>query len=102
MIIFFYINLDHSEGMRFVFRNKIVNFLGAMVWPCYMITPLVYMFTFSSVSESVLMTMLGNCVLGMGGILITFVVAVIFIFLVQFPIDTFINLAIRNKLDIIN
>lgn len=56
--------------------------LGAMVWPCYMITPFVYMFMFSSVDESVFMTMLGNCVLGMGGIFITFGVAIIFIFFI--------------------
>jgi len=72
--------LNHSEKLRFAFRNKIVNMLGVMVWPCYMITPLVYMYMFSSVDESVFMTMLGNCVLGMGVIFITFAVAIIFIF----------------------
>ena len=66
-----------------------------------MITPLVYMYMFSSVSESVFMTMLGNCVLGMGGILITFVIAVIFIFSIQYPIDSFVNIAIRKKMNII-
>ena len=87
MILFFFINLDHFSGMRFIFRNPIVNIMGALVWPCYLLTPLVYMNLFSSVKESVYITMIGNCVLGIGGILITFVFSVLFIFTIQYPID---------------
>ena len=43
MIIFFYVVIGYSPLAKAAMQNRISNFLGSMVYPCYLIAPLVYM-----------------------------------------------------------
>jgi hypothetical protein len=96
MILFFWMILDHSPIMRHMYGNRTNNVLNALIWPCYIIAPLVYMNMYCTCNDAIYMTMLGNIYLGMGAMWTTVFFAAIFIFLFSNPVETIMDLTLRR------
>lgn len=61
-----------------------------------MLAPLVYMNMYCTVDEAIYMTMLSNNILGMGAMLITILVAFLFILIIQYPLENFFDKTLRK------
>jgi peptidoglycan/LPS O-acetylase OafA/YrhL len=96
MIIFFYVVLGYSPLCKAAMQNTKTNFLGHLVYPCYLIAPLVYMNMYCTTQESIYMTMIGNIILGMGAMTFTFIVVPIYIFVIEYPIENVMNRTFRK------
>ena len=96
MICFFYYAMDYSPGMKFYMSNPSINILGAIIFPCYLLAPMVYMNMYSTRDEAIYMTMIGNVYLGMGAMFTTIFIAIAYIFLIGNPIENFFNETIRK------
>ena len=91
IIIFFYNVLGYSPLCKVALGNRICNFLGTLVYPCYLIAPLIYMNMYCTTEESIYMTMLGNIILGMGAMFFTFIIVPAYIFVIEFPLSNIIE-----------
>ena len=100
MIIFFYIVLGYSPLAKAAMQNKITNFLGHLVYPCYLIAPLIYMNMYCTTPQSIYMTMFGNIILGMGAMLFTFIIVPIYVLIIEYPIENFLNSTLRKRVNI--
>lgn len=96
MIFFFYHAMDYSPGMKFYMSNPSINILGALIFPCYIMAPLVYMNMYSTRVEAIYMTMIGNVYLGMGAMFTTIFVALAYTFFVGNPLEHFFDETIRK------
>ena len=81
MIMYFLLVTGHSSTVMYVLTSPNICILAALTWPAYLLSPMIYMNMYSRVKEALFMTMLTNCVTGMGGINITIVVTIVFMFL---------------------
>ena len=59
---------------------------------------MIYMNLYSRVKEAIFMTMLSNCVLGMGGIMFVVLVSLGFKMIMESPIETMVSKTLRKKL----
>ena len=59
---------------------------------------MIYMNMYSRVKEAIFMTMLSNCVLGMGGIMWTIILVLCFTMVLQYPIENIVTKTFRKKL----
>ncbi len=82
MLIAFYIILGHSNIGKLILMNPVFNAVGKLVYPAYLISPIIMMVVYSNTDHGIFMTMIGNVTLGMGHMMIAFsIAAVIYIFI---------------------
>ena len=96
MTLFFFLVLDHAPLVRHAFANPNTHLLGQLIWPCYIIAPLVYMNMYCTTQSAIFMTMINNIYLGMGAMWITIFFAFSFIFLFSNPVETVMDLTLRR------
>jgi hypothetical protein len=96
--MFFILVTGHNGTAKYFVTSELIWMISSIVWPAYILSPMVYMNMYSRVKEAIYMTMLGNCVLGMGGIMCTILFTLSFIFLLQYPIENIVTKTLRNKL----
>ena len=78
--------------------NEYMCMVGALVWPSYLLSPIIYMNMYSRTQEALFMTNIGNCVLGMGGMILTYLTSVLFTFMISYPVETSFSKSIRKNL----
>jgi len=100
MVLFFWLVLDHNPIMRAMAGAPSNNVLLSLLWPSYILAPLVYMNMYCSVSEAIFMTMINNIYLGMGAMWLTIVFAAVFLLLFANPVETMFDLTIRKYLKV--
>lgn len=66
MSLYFLMICGHNPTALYTGTSGNVCIISAMVWPNYMLSPLIYMNMYSRVKEAIYMTLFANCVLGMG------------------------------------
>lgn len=94
MMIAFYIILGHTKIGKMILANPAFNGCGRLVYPAYLISPIVMMIVYANTDHGIMMTLIGNVTLGMGHLMISFIVgAMIFIF-IQWPIIRTIQLTL--------
>ena len=82
IIIAFYIFLGHSKMGRNALGNPFMNLLGKQVYLAYLTAPIIMMMVYSNDERGVFMTFVGNSYLGIGHLLVTFIIGFfIYIFL---------------------
>ena len=69
-----------------------------MVWPLYMLAPVVYMCGMCTMSSAWYMTSLTNIYLGIGGMMASILATLAYMLIVQGPVDNVVNKLIRSKL----
>jgi hypothetical protein len=98
MIMYFLMICGHNSTALYFSKNSYICLFGAIMWPAYIISPIVYMNMYSRVKEAIYMTMLSNCVLGMGGIMYVILITFAFLMVLQYPIETIVSKTIRKLL----
>ena len=93
MIIYFFIVFDQIPKLQPILSegNHIINFTGSMVWPLYILAPVVYMCGMCTMSSAWYMTSLTNIYLGMGGMMTTIIVTVVYMLVIQGPVENLVN-----------
>jgi len=76
--------------------NRTNNALNALIWPSYIIAPLVYMNMYCTVTSAIFMTMITNIYLGMGAMWCTIFFSALFIFLFSNPVETIMDMTVRR------
>ena len=74
LLIAFYIILGHTTVGKFALCNPAFNAMGKIVYITYLISPVVMMIIYSNTDHGVFMTLVGNITLGMGHMMLAFVV----------------------------
>jgi hypothetical protein len=85
-LIAFYIIFGHSNIGKFALANPVFNAAGRLVYPAYLISPIIMMIVYSNTDHGVFMTLLGNMTLGMGHMFIAFFFGFFIFVLIQWPI----------------
>lgn len=98
MIMYFLIVTGHCSVAMYTFTSENICILGAISWPAYLLSPMIYMNMYSRVKEAIFMTSLGNSILGQGGIMITIVITLFFMFLLQYPLEMLVTKTLRKLL----
>ena len=98
MIMYFLMITGHNSTALYAVTSSHICIFSALIWPAYILSPMIYMNMYSRVKEAIFMTMISNCVLGMGGIMVTILSTLAFIFLLQYPLETIVTKTIRNKI----
>lgn len=93
MVFFFFIILGHSTILKNATQNWIVNTLGAMIWPIYLIAPLVYMNMYCTEDFANYMTNLTNSVMGMGAMCLSIFGSLFFLALILNPLNNLFKFA---------
>ena len=70
----------------------------SLTWPAYILSPMIYMNMYSRVKEAIYMTMLSNCVLGMGGIMWVILICLGFKVVMECPIETMVSKTVRKAI----
>lgn len=83
MLIAFYILFGKTNVGNFALANPAFNGCGRLVYPAYLIAPIVMMIIYSNTDHGVFMTLVGNMTLGMGNMVLAFVFAAIAYMLIQ-------------------
>ena len=96
LTVFFLVVLDHSPILRHMWANKNINIVGCLVYPCYILAPIVYMNMYCTCSSAIYMTMVNNIYLGMGAMWCTVIVSMFFVFFFSNPIEKLMNNTVRR------
>lgn len=86
MMIACCIILGHSPVLKIILGSPILNIAGHLVYPVYLISPIIMMLLYSSTDHGTFMTLLVCIDFAMGHIVITFSVAFIIYLFIQWPI----------------
>jgi hypothetical protein len=86
MLLGFYIIFGHSNLGIMMLGNPVFNALGKLVYPAYLISPIVMMIVYANTDHGVFMSQLGNMTLGMGHMFIAFIAGFFIYILIQWPI----------------
>jgi hypothetical protein len=73
MLLAFYIIFGHSNIGKLMLCNPAFNAMGKLVYPAYLVSPIIMMIVYSNTDHGIFMTMLGNMTLGMGHMFIAFI-----------------------------
>ena len=74
MLLAFYIIFGHSDIGKLALGNPIFNAMGKLVYPAYLISPIIMMIVYGNTDHGIMMSMLGNMTLGMGHMFVAFIV----------------------------
>ena len=96
MIVFFLVVLDHSPMLRHMWGHKNMNIVGVLIYPSYILAPIVYMNMYCTCSSAIYMTMVNNIYLGMGAMWCTIFISFLFVFLFANPVEKIMNKSIRR------
>ena len=72
MLIAFYVMLGHTRLGKMILINPGFNAAGKLVYPAYLIAPIVMMIVYSNTDHGIMMTMNVNMFLGMGNMILAF------------------------------
>jgi hypothetical protein len=86
MLLAFYIIFGYSNTGRLLFGNPAFNAMGKLIYPAYLIAPIIMMIVYGNTDHGTFMTMLGNMTLGMGHMFVAFVAGFFIYCLIQWPI----------------
>ena len=86
MLVAFYIIFGHSNLGKLILGNPAFNAMGKLVYPAYLISPIIMMIVYANTDHGIFMSMLGNMTLGMGHMFIAFIVGFFVYSLIQWPI----------------
>lgn len=86
MMIAFYIILGHSPTSKLVLGGPINNIAGHLIYPIYLISPIVMMLCYSSTDHGIFMTLSANFDFFCGHFVCSFFVALLMFLFIQWPI----------------
>lgn len=96
MIIAFYIFFGWSKMGRNFLGNTMFNTLGKIVFLAYLISPIIMMMVYSNQERGVFMTLVGNTYLGIGHLLVTFILGFFIYLLVEWQLKRFFEVFVIN------
>lgn len=86
LLLAFYIFMGHSKMGREALGNPFMNLLGKEVYLSYLIGPIVMMIVYSNDERGVFMTFVGNTYLGIGHLLVIFIIGYVIYILLEFQV----------------
>jgi hypothetical protein len=86
LLLAFYIIFGHSVLGRKLLGNLAFNAMGKLIYPAYLISPIIMMIVYGNTDHGIFMSMLGNMTLGMGHMFVAFIVGFFVYALIQWPI----------------
>lgn len=96
LFIAFYIFFGHSNLGRLVLGNFGFNAVGKLVYIIYLITPIIMMVVYASTKTGVYMTMINCIYLGMGHMMVGFIIGFLVYVFLNWPILRFNSLTIER------
>lgn len=75
LLLAFYIILGHTNIGQMILASPPFLALGKLVYCIYLIFPIIMMIVYSSTVKGVFMSLIGNIYLGMGNMMVAFIVA---------------------------
>ena len=85
MLIAFYVILGHTRIGKMILINPSFNAAGKLVYPAYLIAPIVIMIVYSNTDHGIMMTMNVNMFLGMGNMILAFSIGFFLYVFIQWP-----------------
>jgi peptidoglycan/LPS O-acetylase OafA/YrhL len=92
--IAFYIILGHTKVGKVLLASAAFNGCGRLVYPAYLISPIIMMVVYCNTDHGVMMTLLCNVTLGMGHLTLSFIIGAIIYIMIQWPIKRAIQLTL--------
>jgi len=98
MSMFFFVITGHCPFALTLITEPVIGVINCMIWPAFLLSPMIYMNMYARVKEAIYMTMLTNCVKGMGGMMFTYISTVVFVMLINYPVETMVTKVFRKNL----
>jgi len=92
LLVVFYVILGHTSLGRMILANPGFNAAGKLIYPAYLISPIVMMIVYSSTDHGIMMSMSVNITLGMGHMVLAFGVGFFIYLLLQWPMTCSIRI----------
>ena len=81
MTMYFLLIAGHSSRIFYMTTSKNMSIVAQLTWPAFLLSPIIFMNMYSRTKEAIYMTMMGNSILGMGGMCFTYFGCIAFMFL---------------------
>lgn len=95
MLVAFYIFFGHTKVGMVLLASSPINGCGRLVYPAYLISPIVMMVVYCNTDHGIMMTLIGNVTLGMGHLMISFIIGAMMYIMIMFPIKRAIQLTLH-------